>query len=122
MFLFAGFSNWKDATVAFVSHKKSTTQKRAVESVITIPQTSDVGELLSSAHAAEKRTNQHCCVAIAENVRFLARQGVALHGDGDEDNSTFTRLLYLRAVDQPQLINTPVQRFKTFHSYGLHCR
>jgi len=37
MFLFAGFSNWKDATVAFVSHKKSTTQKRAVESVITIP-------------------------------------------------------------------------------------
>jgi len=27
-----------------------------------------------------------------------------LCGDGDEDNSNFTQLLYLRAVDQPQLL------------------
>jgi len=54
-FFFAEFSNWKDATVAFVTHEKSATHKRAVESVITIPQTTrDMGELLSSAHAAEK--------------------------------------------------------------------
>ena len=104
-FLFAGFSNWKDATVAFVTHEKSATHKRAVESVITIPQTtSDVGELLSSAHAAEKRANRQCLVTIAENVRFLARQGIALRGDGDEGDSNFMQLLYLRAVDQPQLL------------------
>ena len=55
-FLFAGFSNWKDATFAFARHEKSTTHKRAVESIITLPQTTrDVSELLSSAHAAEKR-------------------------------------------------------------------
>ena len=78
-FLFAGFSNWKDETVAFVTHEKSATHKRAVKSVITIPQTtSDVGELLSSAHAAEKRINRQCLVTIAENVCFLARQGFAL--------------------------------------------
>jgi len=104
-FLFAGFSNWKDATVAFMTHEKSATHKRAVESVITIPQTTrDVGELLSSVHAAEKCTNQQCLVTIAENVRFLARKGIALRGDVDEDNSNFTQLLYLRAVVQPQLL------------------
>ena len=55
-FLFAGFSNWKDATFTFASYEKSTTHKRAVESVITLPQTTrDVSELLSSAHRAEKR-------------------------------------------------------------------
>ena len=32
-FLFVGFSNWKDATVAFVSHEKSATHKRAMEGV-----------------------------------------------------------------------------------------
>ena len=104
-FLFAGFSNWKDATVAFGSHEKSTTHKRAVEGIITLPQTTrDVGELLSSAHAAEKRSNRQCLITIAENIRFLARQGIALRGDGNEGDSNFTQLLRLRAVDQPQLL------------------
>ena len=46
----SGFSNWKEATVAFESHEKSATHKRAVDGVITLPQTTrDVGDLLSSA-------------------------------------------------------------------------
>ena len=103
-FIFAGFSNWKDATVAFGSHEKSTTHKRAVESIITLPQTTrDVGELLSSAHAAEKRKNRQCLITIAENIRFLGRQGIALRGDGNEGDGNFTQLLRLRAVDQSQL-------------------
>ena len=38
-FLFAGYSNWKDATIAFGSHKKSVTHKRAVEAFIILSQT-----------------------------------------------------------------------------------
>ena len=101
-FLFAGFSNWKDATVAFVTHEKNTTHERAVESVITIPQTTrDVGELLSSAHTAEKRTN--LSYYHRRKRRFLARQGIALRGDGDEDNSNFMQLLYLRSTTTAHL-------------------
>ena len=103
-FVSLGFSNWKDGIAAFESHEKSTTHKRAVEGVITLPKTTrDIGKLTSSAHAAEKRKNQQCLVTIAENIRFLARQGIALRGDGDESNSNFVQLLHLRAIDQPQL-------------------
>ncbi len=49
-FVVAGFSNWKDATVSFASHEKSATHKRAVESVITIPQTTQDKMLASCCH------------------------------------------------------------------------
>ena len=53
-FLYNGFCNWKDATIGFENHEKSTTHKKAVETVITLPRTTrDVGELISSAHAAK---------------------------------------------------------------------
>ena len=34
-----GFSNWKDATIGFANHEKSTTHKCAVEVVVTLSQT-----------------------------------------------------------------------------------
>ena len=61
----------------------------------------DIGELISSAHVAEKHKNQQYLVTIAENICFLARQGFVLHGDGDESNSNFVQLLHVRTIDQP---------------------
>ena len=57
---------------------------------------------------------------IAENIRFLACQGLSLRGDDTGDNSNFNQLLYLRALDDPNLLtwykrrlrNTQVQRFR----------
>ena len=63
----------------------------------------DIDESISSAHAAEKSKDQQCLVTITENISFLARQWIVLHGDGDESNSNFVQLFYLRATDQPQL-------------------
>ena len=58
-FLSAGFNNWKDAIIAFESHEKTATHKWAVEGDITLPQTTrGIGELISSAYAAEKCKNQ----------------------------------------------------------------
>ena len=109
-FLSEGFSNWKDATVGFANHEKSTTHKRAVEVVVTLSQTHrDVGELLSTSHASEKAMNRQCLMKIAQNIRFLARQGLSLRGDGAEDNSNFNQLLHLRVLDDPDLL-TWVQR------------
>ena len=104
-FLSTGFSNWKDGTVSFSHHTESTTHKTAVELVIMLPNTTgDVGELLSAALAAEKQSNRKCLVTIAESIRFLARQALALRGDGDEHDGNLMQLLRLRAQDQPQLL------------------
>ena len=104
-FLSEGFSNWKDATVGFANHEKSATHKRAVEVVVTLSQTHrDIGEILSTSHASEKAVNRRCLMKIAENIRFLARQGLSLHGDGTEDNSNFNQLLHLRALGDPNLL------------------
>ena len=104
IFLSSGFSNWKDATVHFVKHEKTVMHKIAVDLIVTLPRTTrDVGEMLSSAHAAEKAVNHHCLLKIAENIRFLARQGLPLHGNYDRSDSNSTQLLQLRAVDDLQL-------------------
>jgi hypothetical protein len=104
-FISTGFSNWKDATVSFAHHTDSITHKTAVDLVITLPKTTgDIGELLSAAHAAEKESNRKCLATIAQCIQFLARQALALRGDGDESDSNLMQILHLRALDQPQLL------------------
>ena len=73
-FVCGGFSNWKDATVAFARHEQTTTHKKAVEVLVTIPETTrDIGEMLSTAHAEGKKISGQCLVTIAENIRFKIR-------------------------------------------------
>ena len=104
IFLSGGFSNWKDATVGFVKHEKTMTHKIAVDLIEVLPCTTrDVGEMLSSVHAAEKAVNRHCLLKIAENIRFLTRQRLPLCGNYDGSDSNFSQLLRLRAVDDMQL-------------------
>ena len=38
-FLFTGFKNWKDTTVAFKEHQSSATHKTALQLVIDVPAT-----------------------------------------------------------------------------------
>ena len=106
-FIFRGFCNWKDASGekgGFNSHEHSTCHKSAVELVITLPRTTkDVGEMLSSAHSQEKKANREYLLKVIQNVRFLARQGLALRGDGKEEDGNFIQLLYLRSEDDPSI-------------------
>ena len=79
--------------------------KTAVEVMITLPKTTgSIGEMLSSTLAAEKHINRQCLLRVAQNIRFLARQGIPLRGDGDESNSNFMQLLHLRKADDPYLL------------------
>ncbi|KAL5486927.1 hypothetical protein EMCRGX_G019467 [Ephydatia muelleri] len=41
---------------------------------------------------------------ILSSVRFLARQGLALRGDGSDVSSNLTQLLNVRAEDNPQIL------------------
>ena len=64
-----------------------------MEKVLTLPaSTGDVGELLSSAHAREKAANRHCLLKVISTLRFLARQGCAIRGHGDETDGNFHQL------------------------------
>ena len=104
-FISGGFHNWKDAIPVFTSHNQTTTHKTATEVVVTLPHTTDdVGELLSSAHAQEKHANRMWLVKVFENILFLARQGLAMRGHGDDADSNFMQLVRLRAIDNPQFL------------------
>ena len=104
-FIYGGFYNWKDATRLFNSHKSSKTHKNTVEVVITLPRTTgNVGEMLSSTLAIQKRTNRLYLLKVAQSIKFLARQGIPLRGDGNERDSNFMQLLCLRGADDPQLL------------------
>ena len=105
-FIYGGFSNWKDATRCFNKHETSVIHKTAVDVVVTIPKTcGDVGGMLSAAHALEKKANQQYLFKLIQNIKFLARQGIALRGDGDEKDSNFLQLLLLRSVDDPSILS-----------------
>ena len=112
-FIFDGNSNWKNATDSkkgFTKHMNSQCFKDTVLKVITLSQaTLDVGETLSHLHRKEKAFNRQKLLKIISNIRFLARKGPAIRGDGlemgREADSYFTRLMHLRGEDDPRLLD-----------------
>ena len=73
------------------------TAKSSIEAIVTLPlQCKDIGEHLSTLVATEKQDNRQCLLKVLSNLRYLARQGIAIRGDGDETNSNFMQLLRLR--------------------------
>lgn len=63
--------------------------------------TGDIGKMLSTAHSMEKVLNREMLRHIMQNIRFLARQGLAVCGSSKGEDSNFTELLRLRANDCP---------------------
>ena len=64
---------------------------------MTLPlQCKDIGEQLSNQVTSEKQDNRQCLLKVLSNLRYLARQGIAIRGDGDDSNSNFIQLLRLR--------------------------
>lgn len=106
----SGFSNWKKAIEKFNKHERTISHHQAVELVESIPNTKNVGEMLSSSHAQQKIENRVMLRMILTSVRYLARQGLAFRGrykiadddsEGGEIDSNFIQLLNLRAEDNP---------------------
>ena len=99
-FIFRGFTDWKESTSAFRKHAARDCHREAVETLVVLPSsTKDVGDLYSAQHAEEKAKNRKMLLLMLTNVQFLARQGLALRGDGSEFVSTFTQLTHLRRND-----------------------
>jgi len=114
-FIVKGFSNWKDAIRAFNKHEASDLHKLAVDSLKC---RIDIGEMLSSQHAKEKKINRDYLMKVLSSIRFLARQGLALRGDYDEVDSNLYQLLLLRAEDDP-MITSALEKRKKFTSHDI---
>ena len=88
----------------FQKHEASDCHKEAVQVSVTLPACCpDVGEMLSSQHAQQKQENRNCLMKILAKLKFLARQGLPLRGDGDDSDSNFMQLLKLRSKEDKSL-------------------
>jgi len=104
-FISKGFCNWKDALPTFKKHENSNCHKEATERLVTLPQTTrDIGESLSAAYKEEKSDNRDYLFKVVTSIRYLARQSLALRGDGDEMDGNFNQLLKLRGEDDPKIL------------------
>ena len=98
-FLSKGFHNWKDAIRLFMKHESCSVHKQAVSALSLT--TRDISELLSVEYYREKKENQAYLLHVISTVLYLARQGLPLRGDGDDQESNFYQLLLLRGEDLP---------------------
>ena len=74
--------------------------------MIRIPATTkDLGEQLSRQHAKEKQENRKMFLKILSSIRYLARQGLPLRGDGDEQDGNFLQLLKVKGEDDPMMVD-----------------
>ena len=116
-FITTGFTSWKDSMSAFNKHSGSVCHSEAVMAIKVLPvQFHDIGELLNTHHEKDKSVNRDMFLRILQNVRFLARQGLALRGhDGGED-SNFSQLLLLRSFDCSKVIQWMHKKANTYCS------
>ncbi|XP_062523370.1 zinc finger MYM-type protein 1-like [Corticium candelabrum] len=104
-FISKGFTNWKEATIAFKKHLASACHREAVSGIQDLPKhVHDVGELLDSQHRKEKALNRDMFRRVLQNVCFLARQGLALRGHCDSAESNFKQLMRLKACDCAEVL------------------
>ena len=83
----------KDASVRFNNHEKSRCHKDAVIKTVAIPASCrNIGETLLSQLAKEKPERRQCFLKLMSSIRFLARQALPIHGDGDESNMQILKL------------------------------
>ena len=80
-FLVKGFTNWKDATRIFGRHESCDFHKMSASALASRV---DVGDMLSKEAATLKQQNRQYLLRLLSSLRYLARQGLPLRGDGDE--------------------------------------
>ena len=95
-----GFTNWKDATTKFAKHESRDFHKACAEALSS---TVDIGDILNKQAVTEKQANREYLLKVLTTVRFLAQQGLALRGDGDECDTNVHQLLLLRGEDFPSM-------------------
>ena len=80
---------------------------------MTLPKTiKDVGEQLSRGYMAKKEQARYILKLILTSVCFLARQGLALRGDGSDASANLIQVFHLRGEDNPEVLQWLVRRVR----------
>ena len=116
-FLVNGFTNWKDATTKFAKHESSDFHKACAEALSS---TVDIGDMLNKQAVSEKQANREYLLKVLSSVRFLARQGLAFRGDGDECDSNIHQLLRLHGEDFPAMAKFMERKQLKYSSHEVH--
>ena len=104
----------------FTQHESSWCHQESVLKTVTLPSTTvNVGKMLCSQLATQRSERRQCFLKVLSNVPFLARQGHALRGDGDESDSNFTSLLNLCSEDDSKLVEWVKQKTCKYTSAAM---
>ncbi|GBN32996.1 Zinc finger MYM-type protein 1 [Araneus ventricosus] len=116
-----GFQNWKKGIEKFKSHESSEAHKSSTERLRAYESSLRKGSVtvqLISQRASEMEENKKYLESICETLLFCARQGIALRGhDEKEDSSnrgTFLELLNLRSKDNALIKKFFIEKEKYF--------
>ena len=79
-----------------------------------------MGKLLSHKHSDQKAENRDMFYRILQNLRFLARQGLALRGSHDKEmQSNFIQLFHLCAEDCPLIESWMSKKTNNYLSHHI---
>lgn len=101
-FVTEGFSCWKNAAQRFNNHERSEFHLCAFDSISNAKEPS-VAEKISDSNQKDMRNSRIALEKIFGTVTLLARQGLPLRGDGNDENSHLMQFLQMRAEDVPEL-------------------
>ena len=77
--------------------------------------------MLHAAAVSEKEKNREYFLKVISSVHLLARQGLALCGDGDEANSNILQLLHLCGEDfeaMKAFLDKPQLKYTSHHVHN----
>ncbi len=101
-------------------HELSNCHREAVELTITIPATTtNVMELMQYNQVKEKENNRGMLLKIVSSIRYLARQGLPLRGDGSEEDGNFLQLLQLKGEDDAGLLEWMKRKVNRYTSHDI---
>ena len=88
--------------------------------MITLPSTTMyIGAMLSRQHAKEMEENRNMLIKILSCVKFLARQALALRGDGDETDGNFLQLLRFLGEDDALILDWLKRKQNKYTSHEI---
>ncbi|KAF0293067.1 Zinc finger MYM-type protein 1 [Amphibalanus amphitrite] len=96
-FITEGFSNWKKALQRFSQHARSEHHLRSLP-----PSRNSITGVIETADAKQQEVNRANLMKVITSIIYLARQGLALRGHGNDDGNLI-ELLKLRACDSEEL-------------------
>ena len=62
---------------------------------------------------------EHALSTPGASIRYLARQGLALRGDGDEDDGNLLQLLKLKGEDDPAMLEWLKRKVNKYTSHEI---